>query len=227
MPHIIFSAIIGYLLGSVNGAQFLHRFVGRFKAIDPSRVGTKNSGTQNVWMSIGRFPALIVLAIDLPKAYIATVIGNRLFGLESAALLIPGLFAIIGHNWPIFFGFKGGRGGASLLGLIIAYNLHLAVIVFLVALPFVIIRVAGLTQFALLGGVVYLEYANAGVPLVLVSLLIIAVIVVRRVHAEWDSVKKSTQKLPILKNLILYDRPLANPPSLREIFFKNRKKQRL
>jgi glycerol-3-phosphate acyltransferase PlsY len=211
--RILLAAAIGYLLGSVNGAQFLHHYVKRFRQIHPYRVGTKNAGMQNVWMMIGRKPAFVVLAIDLFKGYFSAFLGIHVFELSGAQVFIPGIFAIIGHNWPVFFHFQGGRGVATLASIALAYDFERAIVIFIAAIPFIIVRVSGLTPFVIIAGLIFFEPDAAGLLLALAFIMIL-----RRLQGEWEVFRVSPKKLWVLKNIIVYDRATANPPSWKDIF---------
>ncbi len=214
---IFFASAFGYLVGSVNGAQVIHHLLGRYRAIHPSQIGTKNAGMQNVWMMIGKVPALVVLAIDLPKGYLAVFLGERLLGLEGGLLLLPGLFAIVGHNWPLFFHFRGGRGVATLAGVMLAYDIRIALVAFLIATPFVLVRFSGLTPFVILLVALFLDASLYGIPLVIMIALIMLAIILRRLQAEWKVLETNPRKLWVLKNIIVFDRSSANPPPLAEL----------
>lgn len=209
--------VVGYLLGSLNGAQFIHHI---WRSVFPghiTRIGTKIAGTQNVWMTIGRFPTLFVFAIDISKGYFAVSIGKML-GAEVPLALLGGVAAVVGHNWPIFFHFRGGRGVATLIGDLVAFDPSVAFLISLLAQFFTLIRWSGIMPLAVIVGFAYFEYQFWGTTLVLLMIAAVAVIIIRRVHAYWPALRKTNRKLWVLKNIIWYDRPGANPPSLREVF---------
>lgn len=215
---IIFVAIVaGYLLGSVNGAQFIHHMLRPHFPRHITRIGTKIAGTQNVWMKIGEFPALLVLAIDISKGYLA-VYAAKLLGLEIPIALLAGVAAVVGHNWPIFFHFRGGRGVATLISALFALDPRLAFFVALFGQFFTLIRWSGIMPFAVIAGFAYFGYKPWGTTLVFLISAAAIIIIARRLQAYWPFLAKTHRKLWVLKNIIWYDRPGANPPSLREIF---------
>ena len=210
-------SLFAYLLGSLNGAQFLHHiFRGRY-ARHITRIGTENAGAQNVWMSLGKGSALIVFAVDFLKGFIA-IFAGRIFGFEGAALIIFGAFAILGHNWPVFFHFRGGRGFAALIGIFYAFNPIVAIVASLVSIPFVLLRFAGIVPFIFLVVGSFMLFMNFGVTIVAAYIFIAAILYAKRLYAEWDSLKKSKSKLFVLKNLLIYDRATNKPPSLHDFF---------
>lgn len=104
--------IIGYLLGSVP----LSYLAGKARGIDLRNQGTHQVGGGNLWRLTSRRLGLFVGIFDFIKGILMVGIG-RLLGLDAGQQLIVGLAVIIGHNWPVFLRFHGGRGIATLLGL--------------------------------------------------------------------------------------------------------------
>ncbi len=118
---IILSAVLGYLLGCIPTGVLVARIYG---VRDIRTLGSGNSGTTNVLRNLGWLPSVLTLVGDCLKGYAACLIGKQLGG--DAGMLVGGLCAILGHDFPVFMGFKGGKGIATSLGLIIAINPWLA-----------------------------------------------------------------------------------------------------
>ena len=118
---IILSAVLGYLLGCIPTGVLVARIYG---VRDIRTLGSGNSGTTNVLRNLGWLPSVLTLVGDCLKGYVACLIGRQLGG--DAGMLVGGLCAILGHDFPVFMGFKGGMGIATSLGLIIAINPWLA-----------------------------------------------------------------------------------------------------
>ena len=118
---IILSAVLGYLLGCIPTGVLVARIYG---VRDIRTLGSGNSGTTNVLRNLGWLPSVLTLVGDCLKGYAACLIGRQLGG--DAGMLAGGLCAILGHDFPVFMGFKGGKGIATSLGLIIAINPWLA-----------------------------------------------------------------------------------------------------
>lgn len=117
----ILAAVIGYLLGNISSGYLVGKAYG---LRDIRKHGSGNSGTTNVLRTLGWLPSVLTLAGDCLKGYVACLIGRWLAG--DWGLLIGGLAAILGHDFPVFMGFRGGKGIATSLGLIIAINPWLA-----------------------------------------------------------------------------------------------------
>lgn len=107
-----------YLLGSISSAILVCRVMG---LPDPRTEGSKNPGATNVLRIGGKFPATLTLLGDVLKG-VLPVIAARL--LEQDALVVAGcmLLAFLGHLYPVFFGFQGGKGVATALGVLLAVN---------------------------------------------------------------------------------------------------------
>jgi glycerol-3-phosphate acyltransferase PlsY len=103
----------GYLLGSIS---FSYLFGKWFKGIDIRNHGSGNAGATNTLRVLGKGPAIAVLILDALKGVLAVYIG-RWIGLNEWVVVLSGLAAIIGHNWPIYFGFRGGKGIATTIGV--------------------------------------------------------------------------------------------------------------
>ena len=103
-----------YLLGSVNAATF----VARSRGIDIRQHGSGNPGASNVMRLIGKGPAVAVYLIDLAKGFVPAVVGVLIW--DPAVATGAGLAAVVGHCWPVFHRFRGGKGVATGGGVILA-----------------------------------------------------------------------------------------------------------
>lgn len=110
--------VIGYFAGSLSSAILYARFT---KQTDPRNVGSGNPGATNILRTQGKKAAALVLTGDIVKGMIPVLIGHAL-GLSSFWLGLVALAAIIGHLFPIYFGFKGGKGVATTLGVVFALS---------------------------------------------------------------------------------------------------------
>jgi glycerol-3-phosphate acyltransferase PlsY len=109
------AAIIGYLLGSIPFGLVLTRFAGLG---DVRSIGSGNIGATNVLRTGNKKLAAATLLLDALKGTAAVLIANALFGFEAS--LVAGFFAFLGHLYPVWIGFKGGKGVATYLGVILA-----------------------------------------------------------------------------------------------------------
>lgn len=107
---IVLTALIAYLLGNVNGAILLSRLV---EKDDVRRHGSGNAGFTNFFRNYGKGTSLLVILIDGAKAAISCVVGGALlgkYGLRTEGMLLGGLCATLGHDFPALLGFRGGKG---------------------------------------------------------------------------------------------------------------------
>lgn len=162
--QIIVTTLLGYLLGSINFAIIITKIVDKKK--DIREMGSGNAGFTNVLRSVGKGPAVFTIVFDFLKAIIAVVVGGILFStitsnssiqlveFSTYGKYLAGLCCIVGHMFPIYFGFKGGKGVVTTAALIAVadWRVFLAVIsVF--AIVFIISKIISLSS--LIGAVCY------------------------------------------------------------------------
>lgn len=114
MTWFIAKLVVAYLLGSVSGSLL----VGRLRGVDIREMGSGNAGGTNALRTQGWRFALVVVAIDLAKGALAASLGYLPGGEPAPPLtqaLACGLAAAVGHVWPVFHGFRGGKGAATLV----------------------------------------------------------------------------------------------------------------
>ena len=150
MPLGILSIIIGYLLGSIPTAYIVSRMR---KGIDIRNVDSGNMGAANVIRQIGAHEGVFVGLIDIAKGAVAILIAQTL-NISELWVFGTGFGVLVGHNFPVFAGFRGGRGSATIIGifLVLAPEAILVTLV-VVAIPFFTTRkftAAILIGFALL-----------------------------------------------------------------------------
>jgi glycerol-3-phosphate acyltransferase PlsY len=117
-------AVSGYLLGSVPFAVIVSR---AFRLADPRSVGSGNPGATNVLRSGHRLAALLTLIGDAAKGWIAMFVATRV-GAGENAIAVAGLAAFLGHVFPFTLGFRGGKGVATALGVLLGFSGALAAI---------------------------------------------------------------------------------------------------
>lgn len=105
--------LAAYLLGSIPTAYIVVRW---FKGVDIRRVGSRNVGALNTLHQVGIWGALVVLAADAGKGALAVLIPG-LLGTPGWVAYLTAILAVAGHNWPVFLGFRGGKGVAAIFGI--------------------------------------------------------------------------------------------------------------
>ncbi len=129
---ILLAAVIAYLLGSINTAVIVTKIATKGKS-DIREMGSKNAGFTNVLRSVGKGPAVCTIVFDLLKAIVAVLIGGYIFSIMNMGELSPnsviavgkyicGFFCIFGHSYPVYFGFKGGKGVVTAAGMMIVVD---------------------------------------------------------------------------------------------------------
>ena len=150
MVESVIVAIIAYLIGSIN---FSIIFSKKMAGFDVREKGSGNAGTTNMLRSVGKKAAAITLICDILKGVVAIgvaiLISKIVEGSNGAILVqIAGIAVILGHTFPIFFKFKGGKGVATSLGVLIMSNWQIG----LICLVFALILIA-LTQMVSVGSI--------------------------------------------------------------------------
>ena len=123
----ILIAIVAYLLGNISTGLIVGKL---FAHTDIRKVGSGNAGTTNVMRTLGWVPSVVTLVGDVVKAILAMLVGKWLD--PEMGKFIAGVAVVAGHNWPVFFGFKGGKGIASSLGVILMTDPWIALILLII-----------------------------------------------------------------------------------------------
>lgn len=143
----LLTIIISYLIGSFSSAYFIGKFA---KDIDIRSHGSGNSGTTNALRVMGKKLGVLTFVFDFGKGILAVFIGRWLMG--DIGALIGGFAAVIGHNWPIFIGLKGGKGVATSLGVLLILHWPSTIIAVMVGV------IVGLTtRYVSLGSMCFLS----------------------------------------------------------------------
>ena len=136
MATYIIVAVIAYLIGSINFSIILSKKMAGF---DIREKGSGNAGTTNMLRSVGKKAPIITLICDILKGVVSILIavlaGKIIKNLDNALLVqLAGIFVIIGHTFPVFFKFKGGKGIATALGVLLMINWQIGLICLIFAL---------------------------------------------------------------------------------------------
>ncbi|MFY0543041.1 glycerol-3-phosphate 1-O-acyltransferase PlsY [Brevibacillus sp. H7] len=141
------SLVISYLIGSIS---FSYLIAKKIAGIDIRLHGSGNAGATNTLRVLGKGPAILVLLLDASKGLVAMGIGYLITGGNLTVYALAGACAIIGHNWPAFFGFRGGKGIATTVGVAIGFS----PVSFLVAGVITLVVIA-VTRYVSLGSLVF------------------------------------------------------------------------
>ncbi|MBN1913534.1 MAG: glycerol-3-phosphate 1-O-acyltransferase PlsY [Candidatus Omnitrophica bacterium] len=192
MPWIILALaiIISYLTGSIPTAYIFGRI---FKGIDIRKSGSGNIGATNALRVLGKKAGITVLALDILKGFLAVFILSNL--LKDKILIIPpemlgiilGIACIVGHNWTVFLNFKGGKGVATTLGVLLALaaeaaalKISLGLVVLTWVLFFLFFRIVSLASIiAAISLPVYMVLFSAPYSLTLSAIILVFFIILR------------------------------------------------
>ena len=111
---IALAIICAYLIGSFPSAYIAGRLG---KGIDIRQIGSRNMGAMNVFYKVGFVGGVLVLAVDIGKGAAAIALA-RYLGVQEIVQLLAGVAAVLGHSFPPFLNFRGGRGGATCIGIL-------------------------------------------------------------------------------------------------------------
>lgn len=150
MATYIIVSIIAYLLGSISFSVIISKKMAGF---DVREKGSGNAGSTNVLRTVGKKAAILTLICDCLKGVLAILIayiaGKIMKNLDASLLVqLAGIFVVLGHTFPIFFKFKGGKGVATSLGVLLMVNWQIGLICLVFALILMV-----LTRFVSLGSV--------------------------------------------------------------------------
>jgi glycerol-3-phosphate acyltransferase PlsY len=204
----------GYLLGSVPAAYLATKWS---QGIDIRQHGSGNIGATNLLRVTSLWIAIVVIIFDVAKG-MAAVLAAKLIGLDIAQQVAVGLAAIIGHNWPVFLHFSGGRGLLATLGA--AFSLPLInglvpweIIAFL-ALAGIFIFIIHNTPLGTGLGVAAMPLvswiANEPLSLTLGFLAMLLLVIIRRLTAPKTALAASVSPRQLLLNRLLFDRDIRD-----------------
>jgi glycerol-3-phosphate acyltransferase PlsY len=198
MPLGILSIVIGYLLGSIPTAYIVSRIR---TGIDIRNIGSRNMGGANVMREIGAREGVLVGLIDIAKGAGAVLVAQAL-DIPELWVFGAGFAALVGHNFPVFAHFRGGRGSATIIGIFLVLAPEaISITLVVVAIPFFTTRKFGaalLIGFALLPLFVWL--LEGSLAMVRYALVIDVFMLIRNLSGIKQIVAKG-----IIKDMI-YDR---------------------
>ncbi|WP_048602810.1 glycerol-3-phosphate 1-O-acyltransferase PlsY [Rubeoparvulum massiliense] len=139
--------ILAYLIGSISSSYIIGK---AFKKIDIRQYGSGNAGATNTLRVMGIGPAILVLLLDVLKGIVTIFMSRYLFQLSDVVSMWVGFFTILGHNYPIYFGFRGGKGVATTIGVFAT----LALIPSLIAGALAILAIV-ITRYVSLGSLLF------------------------------------------------------------------------
>lgn len=145
---IILSIIVGYLIGNISNAILLSKL---FFGQDVRQYGSKSAGATNMFRTYGSKWGVATMLLDILKGVVAALFGKLLGGAMygDVCLALAGAMVIIGHDWPAFYSFKGGKGAATSIGVMLVVNPWVAIGCLILAL-----LIAGITRYMSVGSLI-------------------------------------------------------------------------
>lgn len=196
--NIIISLLIGYFLGTISGGYLIGKII--YKD-DIRNHGSGNTGATNVQRTYGNISAIVTLAIDLFKGFFAVIIARKLFGNEYG--LVAGLGAVLGHNFPYYLGFRGGKGIATSAGVVLGISMK-----FFICLVLLFAAIVLSTGYVSLGSIVvaicapfianFLGVANTTMEKVFILILVFLIIIRHKDNIK-RLIKGNENKLPLFR----------------------------
>lgn len=110
--------ILAYLIGSLLFAKL----IASIKGVDISKIGSKNPGATNIARALGFRWGLVVFLLDASKGLLPTLLAKHFYGPESLTYALTAIASVLGHNFPIYYGFRGGKGVATSFGIAVVFS---------------------------------------------------------------------------------------------------------
>lgn len=171
----IFLIGVSYAIGSINSSIIFSKI---FKMQDPRDYGSKNPGATNILRSGNKLLAFATLMFDISKGILPVLLSYYYFE-NKLFVQIIGIFAVIGHIFPIFYNFKGGKGVATALGVILGFDFALGLICLLTwlitAFLFRYSALSAIVSFTFLPLYTWLSYENLAITLLYLALTIVVI----------------------------------------------------
>ncbi|MBI2329512.1 MAG: glycerol-3-phosphate acyltransferase [Chloroflexi bacterium] len=214
MTVVLLLLILGaYLLGSVPSAYLVAKWS---RGIDIRQYGSGNVGASNVSAVISRRWSLPVTVFDIGKGALAVWIA-QLMGLGAAPQITAGIATVIGHNWPIFLRFQGGRGIFTTLGVITLLSWKLGLIAVVISYTLAPVRQLALgSALALVSLPLFSWFLSqpldieARIPVTLGFAALALIALSRRLLASRTALSASLPRLELLTNRLLFDRDIRD-----------------
>ena len=211
--EFVLLSIAAYLLGSVPAAYLAAKW---FRGIDIRQYGTGNVGASNVLSVTSKWLAIPVTIFDIGKGALAIWIA-QLLGLGAAQQVTVGIITVIGHNWPVFLRFQGGRGIFTTLGVITMLSPWLGLIITAIAYSMIPFRQLALGVLLALASVPIFSWflpqlldVEERLPITLGFLVLFLVALLKRLAVPRTPLSKSVPRGQLFINRLLFDRDIRD-----------------
>lgn len=190
--QVILVIIISYFCGNIS----FSRIISSSKKDDITKLGSGNPGSTNVLRNYGLKFGVLNLALDMLKAFIPSIASFYIFGQSYVMLYIAGLSSMLGHIYPVVYGFKGGKGIASMLGVFLASNPIATLIVIAIgAVVWAIFEYGSVVSFLCITSMTVIEGIRAQMNLDIQDRKIICLILFAIFAFTWYAHRKNIERL--------------------------------
>lgn len=197
--QLVLSLLAGYLLGSIPFAHLIARGI---KGVDLAAVGSGNVGTRNLVRNLGLGWGLLGGALDFGKGWLAMWLGSTVAATSAPWWMLAGAAAVIGHNWPVWLRFRGGRGLAPALGAV-AFVALWPELALTFVIGWVLMRLTrSITQTTIFGIAILLALVNFLARPLEISLFILSLAIVMALNALPDLSQSSARLMARKDNML-------------------------
>ena len=174
MNEYLITCLIGYVLGCFNTAYV----IGKIKGFDIRDTGSGNAGASNIKIALGWKFGAIVAFVDILKSFLAVYICRYLFPNNEIIPFLAGAMAIIGHIFPFYMKFKGGKGFACYIGMLLAINWKLLLVLIIIGVIITVVTnyIALATIFTATATPAYYIYLKANVYIIVILIVLLIII---------------------------------------------------
>ncbi len=186
------SWITAYLIGSISFSYLIAKKIAK---IDIRQHGSGNAGATNTLRVLGKGPAAAVLLLDALKGVVAVGIGHLVADGNQVVPLVAGLLAIVGHNWPLYFHFKGGKGIATTIGVMLVTASSAALLSGIVAiLTIAVFRYVSLGSLIFVSGIPFIMWLFGEDAIRIVITALVAVLGIIRHRRNLQNLIRGTER---------------------------------
>jgi len=204
MIESIIILIVSYILGSIPFGYLITKISTQKNLLE---IGWKKNSGSNVYKNVGKWQGVATFVLDVAKGYFAVYLPIS-FGLPVEIQVACAILAVIGHNWSIFLGFSGGRGLATLIGVLLIFNPIYLAIVLIPCIIFTIIWTASIgTLLSFLTGIfLSLSISEYALPGIILSIALIPVLIKRL-----SPIHELQGKRELIENRLFFDQDTIPP----------------
>lgn len=190
--QILLTILVSYLCGNISFA----RIISKFKKQDITKLGSGNPGMTNTLRNFGFKLGFANLLLDMLKAFIPALVSYYIFGKNDMMLYIAGISSIMGHMYPVFYKFKGGKGVSSTMGMFLAANPLATIICLLIgACIWIIFEYGSVVSFLLMTSLTVIEGVRVKMALPEIERKVVCLILFFLFILTWYAHRKNIERL--------------------------------